>query len=270
MKAKFMTVLGVGVTLALTQLGTAVARPGQEEWRQRAREEGNAPPAEQQRPAPQPQPSQPPDASPRRDGGPGNREPRPAPAAPPQPPAPPLPAPSAQPPRLGAPGNAAPNVSDPGRGHWNTGGARPGEAPRDAWRRGNDARNSGRGFDRDDRRAWNGERGAPPARRDYQWRDYDRYRAQNFRFDGSRYYGRSRFRAGDFYWPRGYARNVWIVGAWLPSVFFLDARYQLIEYWRFGLYDPPVGCHWIRVGYDAVLVDDFNGEILDEVYDLFW
>lgn len=287
MKARAVTVFCLGLVLA----GAVLARPAQEE--DRTHGDGDRGAESQPRPAP----SQP---GPRQQGGFTPRESRQAPpAAPAQLPAPPAPpaAPAFQPPRLGVPQNSAPGGSDPARGHWSTGGARRDDARRDesrrdearreeAWRaneaqrglerRAGESRDFNRVPDRDgdrDRsgyRAPNAGRGAPLARRDYQWRDFDRYRAENFRFDGARYHGRSRFRIGDYYWPRGYARNIWIIGTWLPSVFFLDARYQLVEYWRFGLYDPPVGCHWIRIGYDALLVDDFTGEVLDEVYDLFW
>jgi Ni/Co efflux regulator RcnB len=33
---------------------------------------------------------------------------------------------------------------------------------------------------------------------------------------------------------------------------------------------PPVGCEWIRVGDDAVLVDVWSGQVLSVYYDLFW
>ena len=106
-------------------------------------------------------------------------------------------------------------------------------------------------------------------RRVYQWRDYDRFRLQNFRFQDGRYFGRTRYRAGPYLWPRGFGVHLWLVGEWLPTAFYLDNQYQL-DYWRFGLYEPPLGCRWVRVGNDALLVDDFNGEVLDAIYDLFW
>jgi hypothetical protein len=33
---------------------------------------------------------------------------------------------------------------------------------------------------------------------------------------------------------------------------------------------PPIGCEWIRVGRDALLVDIWSGEILSVYYDMFW
>jgi len=33
---------------------------------------------------------------------------------------------------------------------------------------------------------------------------------------------------------------------------------------------PPVGCEWVRVGSDALLVDIWTGEVLSVEYGLFW
>lgn len=113
--------------------------------------------------------------------------------------------------------------------------------------------------------------------RDSQGRDwranrgwYDRYRVDHFRFNGGRYFARQRYALGGYAWPRGYSRRVWLAGEWLPSVFFIDGRYDLNDYWFYDLYEPPLGCHWTRVGDDALLIDELTGEVLDVVYDLFW
>jgi len=167
--------------------------------------------------------------------------------------------------------------SDPSQGHWNTLQPRQGRNDRD-WNGRNDLRNAPRGADNrrnDDARQyqrrddWQRSRVTEPPRRVYQWREYDRYRQQHFRLDNGRYFGRSRYYAGSFLWPRGFGVRQWLIGEWLPSAFFFDSRYE-VDYWRFGLYEPPAGCRWVRVGNDALLVDDFNGEVLDAVYDLFW
>lgn len=209
--------------------------------------------------------------------------------APPRPPSVPTPRfgvdrPGAQP---GAPRGERPaqRPSDPSQGRWST--VQPGQGgndrnwsdrnaprrdePRGADNRRNDdvhldERRDDRSWQRND---WQRSRVTEPPRRVYQWRDYDRYRLQHFRFDDGRYFGRSRYHAGAFLWPRGFGVRLWLIGEWLPSTFFLDSRYML-DYWRFGLYQPPAGCRWVRVGDDALLVDDFNGEVLDVVYSLFW
>jgi len=298
MKAKVMSALCLTVAL----VGVAAARPEQA-WRAGSDAEAaaaNAAAGQKDSPPPPHAPQRGPQPAQQPPQQPPQHAPRPVPqqsAAPP-----PAQPPAAQPPRFGVPPGVPPGAargdSDPARGRWSTGGQPPGTAPRldlrrddgrldqarreEAWR----AQQAQRGVDRraDDPRGgyragqpgqpgqpgWTGGRGAPPAHRDYSWRDYDRYRAQNFRFDNGRYLARSRYRMGDYYWPRGYSNDVWLIGAWLPAAFFLDTRYQLVEYWRYGLYEPPFGTHWIRVGADALLVDDFNGEVLDAIYDLFW
>ena len=172
------------------------------------------------------------------------------------------------------PGVAQP--SDPSRGRWNTlqpgrvAGERNGErddrsAERN-WVAPADPRRNDRAWQRNERPV---PRVAEPARRVYQWRDYDRFRVQHFRFQDGRYVGRTRYQVGPYLWPRGFGIRLWGVGEWLPTPFYLDNQY-LIDYWRFGLYEPPLGCRWVRVGNDALLVDDFNGEVLDAIYDLFW
>ena len=70
--------------------------------------------------------------------------------------------------------------------------------------------------------------------------------------------------------PRGYAPRYWQRGQWLPSSYYVERRYHLVDYWRFDLYDPPFGARWVRVGSDALLIDYGSGEVLDVVFELFW
>ncbi len=117
------------------------------------------------------------------------------------------------------------------------------------------------------RHGWRDERG-----RDWHYsRDwYDHYRAEHFRYDRGRYLSRERFSIGLYFVPRGYAPRSWQRGQWLPSTYYGERRYHLVDYWRFDLYDPPFGARWVRVGDDAMLIDYGSGEILDVVYELFW
>jgi hypothetical protein len=132
----------------------------------------------------------------------------------------------------------------------------------DGWRRDNDRD----GFHGDRRYSWSTDRG----RNYYDRHRFDGFRQQYYRYSGGRYYARTRYRLGSFYWPRGFGARVWLIGEWLPSAFYYDDGYYLHSYWSYGLYSPPFGCRWVRVGDDALLVDEFSGEILDAVYDLFW
>ena len=113
---------------------------------------------------------------------------------------------------------------------------------------------------RDDRgRDWHHERG---------W--YSRYRVDHFRHSRGRFFARQRFFIGYYYVPFGYSSRVWGVGYSLPSAYYFNGRYVIDDYWRFDLYDPPFRCHWIRVGSNALLIDIDSGEVVDEIYDLFW
>lgn len=116
-------------------------------------------------------------------------------------------------------------------------------------------------------RGWRDERG-----RDWHYsRDwYDRYRADHFRYDRGRYLARQRFSIGVYFVPQGYAPRYWQRGQWLPTSYYGERRYHLVDYWRFDLYDPPFGARWVRVGSDALLVDYGSGEVLDVVFELFW
>ncbi len=113
---------------------------------------------------------------------------------------------------------------------------------------------------------WSGERG----RDHYKPNRYDDYRAKYYRYGSGRYYARQRFSIGSYFLPRGYSTRVWYVGDWLPYDYYADVRYHLGAPWSYNLYDPPIGCHWIRVGADALLIDYYSGEVLEAVYSLFW
>lgn len=135
------------------------------------------------------------------------------------------------------------------------------EPPRPGW--------STRPYDRDRGQSygWRDDRG-----RDWRYRRewYDQYRADRWRYDRGRWLARERFSIGIYIAPRGYALRSWQRGQWLPSVYYVERRWQLDDYWRYDLYDPPYAAGWVRVGYDAVLVDLRSGEVLDVVCELFW
>lgn len=126
-----------------------------------------------------------------------------------------------------------------------------------------------------DHDTWNsrgsGTWGSSSRSRDHYWsHDYDRYRAQTFRYRNSRYYSTVRFRVGAYAWPRGYSYSRWYTGDLLPWSFFYDDRYHLDQYWSYRLYTPPAGCRWVRVGDDALLITRYDGRVLDVIYDVFW
>jgi Ni/Co efflux regulator RcnB len=66
--------------------------------------------------------------------------------------------------------------------------------------------------------------------------------------------------------PLIYQRHDWRAGDYLPEFFW---RYEVVNYWRFGLPAPPYGCAWIWVNNDVALVDLDSGFIIDMVYDVW-
>jgi Ni/Co efflux regulator RcnB len=60
----------------------------------------------------------------------------------------------------------------------------------------------------------------------------------------------------------------WLRGERLPASYYAP-RYIVHDYHVHDLRRPPRGCHWVRVGRDAVLAAIATGVVLDIVYDRF-
>jgi hypothetical protein len=83
------------------------------------------------------------------------------------------------------------------------------------------------------------------------------------------YRSHERFRVGPWFPPPGYYRRAWRYGELLPPDWF--APDDLIQdWWDFGLPAPPPGYAWIRVAGDALLIDDYDGRIVQVVREVFW
>jgi hypothetical protein len=133
--------------------------------------------------------------------------------------------------------------------------------------------------EREDRRDWDRDRDRD--RRGH----YDRDRDHRDRYDRNRYDGRrgerwSRGRYPSVYFsshryrhswrpPPGYYVRAWSYGDFLPRAWF-GPDWWLGDPWDYGLPLPPPGFDWVRVGDDALLVDQFTGEIVQIVRDVFW
>jgi Ni/Co efflux regulator RcnB len=55
-------------------------------------------------------------------------------------------------------------------------------------------------------------------------------------------------------------------GDYLPSYF---RRYEVRDFWEYGLQDPPYGCAWVWVDNNIVLMDLYDGYIIDVVYNVW-
>ena len=113
-------------------------------------------------------------------------------------------------------------------------------------------------FNRDGRTDYRrGGHGGP--RRDFSnFRDYHRNYRVSRRFNVP-YYRR----------PAGWYSHRWAFGEFLPAAFW--ARdYWIVDFEEYDLPPPPYGAVWVRVGGDALLIDEDSGEIITVAYDIFY
>ncbi len=66
--------------------------------------------------------------------------------------------------------------------------------------------------------------------------------------------------------PVAYRQHEWRPGEYLPRWFW---RYEVRDYWSYGLPQPPYGCAWVWVNNDVVLIDTSDGYILDIDYNVW-
>jgi Ni/Co efflux regulator RcnB len=77
------------------------------------------------------------------------------------------------------------------------------------------------------------------------------------------------FHAGSYRAPQGYSYRRWSYGQSLPAVYF-SRGYWINDYNSYGLMAPPYGLVWVRFGPDALLIDQYNGEIVQVDYGVFY
>lgn len=108
--------------------------------------------------------------------------------------------------------------------------------------------------DRNDRRDW-GDRNRRPQVNILQYR-------RNFNAP-------RRFDVGVYRWRDGYSYRRYRYGQRLPRYFF--ARdFWLVNFFEYGLFAPPSGYVWVRYGPDALLIDEYTGEIIQVRYNMFY
>ena len=78
-----------------------------------------------------------------------------------------------------------------------------------------------------------------------------------------------RYHAGDCHAPHGYRYRRWTYGHFLPSLFFGE-NYWINDYDDYALDDPPDGAVWVRYGNDAILVDQYTGQVIQVAYGVFY
>jgi len=153
---------------------------------------------------------------------------------------------------------------------------------RQGWDRGDRDRRPDGVRDRDDRRqggGWNGGREWNRDRdRDRDWdRDWDRNGGRDRRdrphWEPHRYppiyNSPSRYRGAPWRPPRGYYVRAWQFGEILPGGWY-QPEYRILDWWEYDLPEPPYGYDWIRIGRDALLIDEETGRIVQVVRLVFW
>jgi Ni/Co efflux regulator RcnB len=78
-----------------------------------------------------------------------------------------------------------------------------------------------------------------------------------------------RFHAGPYRSPLGWRYRRWVFGERLPSIYF-GRSYWITDFLAFALVAPPDGYVWVRYGPDAVLIDQYTGEIIQVNYGVFY
>ncbi|WP_340647432.1 RcnB family protein [Phenylobacterium sp.] len=89
-----------------------------------------------------------------------------------------------------------------------------------------------------------------------------RHHGQNFR-------SHQRYRGYAYRPPSGFYIRSWGYGDQLPRSWW-STQYRLNDWWSYGLPIPPIGYEYVRVGDDVLLVDMFNGRVVQVIYDVFW
>lgn len=137
---------------------------------------------------------------------------------------------------------------------------------RQDWRNGRrDNRQDWRNDRRNDRGNWRNDRRGDRGNWNRGWRNDNRYDWQRFR-NSNRFV----FRIQPYYSPyRGYGYNRFSIGNVLDRLFW-GQNYWIQDPWTYRLPPAPYGYQWVRYYNDVVLVDTYNGEIVDVIYDFFW
>lgn len=133
--------------------------------------------------------------------------------------------------------------------------------------RGNDYRGNPGNWDNNRNRFDNrggDNRGGRPGYYGGQRHDFSNFRDFHRSFRAPR-----RFHAPQYRRPSGWYYRRWAFGDILPSMFW--ARdYWLDDYEDYDLPPPPYGAVWVRVGNDALLIDEDTGEVITVEYDVFY
>jgi len=83
------------------------------------------------------------------------------------------------------------------------------------------------------------------------------------------YWSHDRYRLGFYRPPYGFYVRSWGFGDILPRGWY-GPDYYLDDFLDFGLPYPPPGYEWVRVGGDAIMIDEYTGRIVQVVRGIFY
>ena len=78
-----------------------------------------------------------------------------------------------------------------------------------------------------------------------------------------------RYRAGAYRPPQGYTYRRWAYGQRLPGAYYAR-NFWISNFLAYSLFAPPPGLVWVRYGPDALLIDQYTGEIIQVRYGVFY
>lgn len=100
------------------------------------------------------------------------------------------------------------------------------------------------------------------------WRN-DNVRHSNFDRFRRNLQSQHRFRVAKYHAPRHHQYRRWSFGQRLPAAYWAR-NHWLANALVYGLFAPPPGLVWVRYGPDALLVDQYTGEIVQVRYGVFY
>ena len=101
------------------------------------------------------------------------------------------------------------------------------------------------------------------------WGNQDRRRSVDVTRYNRNFHAPRRFHVGTYRQPYGYSYRRYSYGQHLPRSYF-GRNFWLSNFLIYGLFSPPPGYIWVRYGPDALLIDQYTGEIVQVQYNMFY
>ncbi len=106
-------------------------------------------------------------------------------------------------------------------------------------------------------------------RNDRRWGDNNRRQQVNVQRYRRNFNSPRRYRVDVYQWRDGNSYRRYGYGQRLPRHYYAR-NFWLANFFAYGLFAPPSGYVWVRYGPDALLIDEYTGEIVQVRYDVFY